>query len=73
MAWHPAETAPKDGEPFLAAIPQEDGKWEILRVAWDDVECKFLDATYDPFQDSAKGFTHWQALPAPPMSSSASC
>lgn len=65
--WQPSETAPKDGEPFLAAIWWEDSKeWEVLRVMWAEEIGKFVDATYDPLQNAAEGFTLWKPMPVPP-------
>ena len=64
--WQPIETAPKDGTPFLAAIPWEGEPWEILRMGWDKIACMFGDATYAPFIEDQEQPTHWQPLPAPP-------
>lgn len=65
--WQPKATAPKDGEPFLGAIYWDDtGEWEVLRVHWAEEIGKFVDATYDPFQNAAENMTHWMPLPAPP-------
>lgn len=65
--WMDIETAPRDGTPFLGAIPWNDtGEWEILRMSWVDHAGRFGDATYAPFIDDQEQPTHWQPLPAPP-------
>lgn len=64
--WFPIETAPSDAFlPFLVAIKDDDGSYEILR-AWRDDDGKILDATYDPFRDVCEDATHWMPIPDRP-------
>lgn len=72
MMWHPIETAPKDGEPFLAV--NKDKAAVSFRVVYFDDEAE------EPYiwhvEDAAKGFnhhkdffTHWMPLPPLPSPS----
>lgn len=64
--WRQIKTAPKDGTPFLGAIPWNDSEWEILRMRWNEWVERFVDATYAPFAATQEQPTHWMPLPEPP-------
>lgn len=60
MDWQPIETAPKDGEHILVAVPGEV-KVHVMLVWWLGGWC--LDMTNTPITGTA---THWTPLPNPP-------
>lgn len=67
MGWKPIETHPREEwEPFLVAIPDENGRGDVLRAAWD--RDALVDATYDPYRNACEDATHWQPLPELPRS-----
>lgn len=65
--WQPIETAPHDVE-ILVCYEIDPGDWKIEKAVWNDREGKFLNSTYDPFQDDVEDATHWMPLPEPPQS-----
>lgn len=62
--WQPINTAPKDGEPFLGAIPDGE-EWTVLRMHWVAHAGRFGDATYAPFVEDQEQPTLWRPLPVP--------
>lgn len=64
MTWQPIATAPRDGTPFIAAVPFGGGEWEISKMMWEEFRHAFIDATYSPFDETQP--THWMPLPEPP-------
>lgn len=65
--WRPIATAPKDGTPFLGAIPSDlyPSGWEVLRMEWDS-RGVFCDATYAPFAEDQDQPILWMPVPVPP-------
>lgn len=66
-AWKSIDTAPRDGTPFLGAIPSEleESGWEVLRMHWDEGRKVFCDATYAPFAEDQEQPILWTPLPTP--------
>jgi hypothetical protein len=75
-AWQPIETAPKDGAEFQAWVVDEDGErgmWEPKCRYNPDTEAFEIWGRVDYDHDDWDSYynltpTHWQPLPAPPLS-----
>jgi len=71
--WMPIETAPKDGEFFLAvpAGERRRGKpWLQSIVHWEARVADFIeyhDEDHPPHKRDGIPFAHWQPLPNPPV------
>ena len=63
--WYPIETAPKDGNDFLACT--DDFSLTMLVVAFDDsADPDFPWGTLDGPNYHLTVFSHWMPLPPPP-------
>jgi Protein of unknown function (DUF551) len=61
--WQPAETAPRDGYDFLAALW---GGTSMAVVYYVDTDDKYPWQTLDGLGYHKDAVTHWMPLPAPP-------
>lgn len=61
--WQPIETAPKDGEDFLALFLFDDGSFRYDVSRWCDARELFTAGR--PFEEDTQP-THWMPLPEPP-------
>jgi len=68
--WQPIETAPKDGEGFLAYWPISETQWCIVTCWWKTTGAAGPGwHTVDLFDDDSERLilpTKWQPLPPPP-------
>lgn len=69
--WRPIDTAPKDGTPILAFIPDADPEERIYVLRWDKHYAgdgpwlyRWTEAGGEGYQTYAP--THWMPLPAAP-------
>ena len=63
--WLPIETAPKDGTPILAFMPEENPEFSFMYVmVYDAVTSDWREAAGECYSQYVP--THWMPLPAPP-------
>lgn len=60
--WQPAETAPKDGDNFIAYDPRAG---LLFTMHWDKDDKKFMT----DYERWSGRFTHWMLLPKKPHES----
>lgn len=69
MEWQPIETAPKDGQCFLACCWLEDEDRAFYQlIGWDVYAemCGRKEGWRNTCNEVWDGFTHWMPLPEPP-------
>ena len=69
MEWQPIETAPKDGDCFLACMwLKDDERWFYQLIGWDvhAEMCGRKEGWRNSCGEPWEGFTHWMPLPEPP-------
>ena len=65
--WQPIKTMPKDHKELVIYAKRKGDRWMVGLDYWT-VSGKYF---FGPFsKDNAKGYTHWQPLPAPPKEQS---
>lgn len=58
--WQPIETAPKDGENFMAW--DERAGCILFTMHWSDEDARW----FTDYEQWSGAFTHWMPLPEPP-------
>lgn len=62
--WLPIETAPRDGDQFLAYGPELG--WQVVDYDPSEKHPDWVWAVMDGATYHRDGFTHWMPLPDPP-------
>lgn len=67
--WQPIETAPKDGESFLAVDANNGPEYRVVYYDDDPLHLPYIWHVEDAgagFNHHENFFTHWMPLPEPP-------
>jgi Lar family restriction alleviation protein len=63
--WQPIETAPKDGNPFLAFCDMDGAKFQTV-LTWEEVGAKYPWRDWNGVGIHNEVPTHWMPLPSAP-------